>query len=156
MKIDTSRFGEIEIKEDQTFNFPEGVLGFSEFHKYTFLQEKGCEPFKIMQSTENSTLAFVVIDPMLVHPDYSIEISESELEFIEAESTEEMRVYVIVTMAKTLEDTTINLQGPLLINTKKKICQQFVVYNEQYSTKEPIITSDVGANEGRTAISQAS
>ena len=156
MKIKTSRFGEIEIREDQVFNFPEGILGFSEFHDYTFIQEEGCEPFKILHSIDNPSLAFVVIDPMLVRPDYTVEISESELEFVEAKSTDDLRVYVIVTMAKKLEDTTMNLQGPLIVNTKKRICQQFVLYHDEYSTKESLMMTDKVGQKGRTATSQAS
>ncbi len=75
MKIQSTRFGEIECDEADLIAFPEGVLGFPEDSRYVLLDpDGGASPFKWLQSATSPELAFVVIDAAFLKADYRISL----------------------------------------------------------------------------------
>ena len=139
MKFETTRFGSIEVNSDEIFVFPDGLLGFPECTRYIFIDEEGTAPFRRMQSLDNAALAFVVIDPLSFKQDYSFQITKDDLAMVKSEDTQGLVVYAIVTMAKYLKDVTVNLQGPLVINPSARLGHQFVLVNEEYTTRESLL-----------------
>lgn len=138
MQIQTSRFGTIEIDEQQIITMPNGLLGFSSSRLYTLLEDDIGSPFKWFQSVENEALAFVTIDPQLVVSNYTIAVSEEHLKKLQTADVTELMVLVIVTMTKDIKNVTINLQGPLVVNREKRIGLQLVIPDGVYSTRHPL------------------
>ena len=64
MKIQTTRFGEIDVRDDDIYNFPEGMLGFGAFKKYFTLNNPSGGPFEWLQSLNAPNLAFVVCEDL--------------------------------------------------------------------------------------------
>ena len=63
MLIQTSRFGEIEVEENQIISFPSGLVGFSEDRRFVIREDDAAAPFLWLQSVEDNGLAFVMIEP---------------------------------------------------------------------------------------------
>ena len=63
MLIKTSRFGEIEVQEDQIITIPSGLIGFSEDRRFVIREDEAAKPFLWLQSVDNDALAFVMIEP---------------------------------------------------------------------------------------------
>lgn len=143
MKFKTLRYGEIHIQPDDIISFPEGLLGFPNCHKYVFIDEEDAFPFRILQSLENSKLAFVVIDPLIVRPDYHFKLTLEDIKKIKATKVDNLQIYCIVSLAKELHNATINLQGPLVINKIDRLSHQFVLFDEQYAVNEKLINDSV-------------
>ena len=135
MIIQTSRFGEIEVEENQIITFPSGLVGFSEDHKFVIREDDAAAPFLWLQSVDNNGLAFVMIEPHVSVSSYELELTQEHLKKLDAKNIEELRVYVLVTMAKEMKDVTINLQGPLLFNLEKRLGLQFIIPDGKYSTR---------------------
>ena len=135
MLIQTSRFGEIEVEENQIITFPSGLVGFSEDHKFVIREDDAAAPFLWLQSVDNNGLAFVMIEPHVSVSSYELELTQEHLNKLDAKNIEELRVYVLVTMAKEMKDVTINLQGPLLFNLEKRLGLQFIIPDGKYSTR---------------------
>ena len=135
MLIQTSRFGEIEVEENQIITFPSGLVGFSEDHKFVIREDAAAAPFLWLQSVDNNGLAFVMIEPHVSVSNYEPELTQEHLNKLDAKSIEELRVYVLVTMAKEMKNVTINLQGPLLFNLEKRLGLQFIIPDGKYSTR---------------------
>jgi flagellar assembly factor FliW len=140
MKIQTTRFGTIDVKEPQVMTLVEGMLGFSECNRYVLMDDEIGEPFMWMQSLDIPSLAFVVIDPAIILPSYHFSVKKEQIKALETNSVEELQVYVIVTMAANILDVTVNLQGPLVVNIKKRIGQQIVLNDPNFSTRHPLFT----------------
>ena len=66
ISIKTSRFGDLEIKEESVVEIIGGILGFPENNKYVLLEYN--PPFSWLQSIENPNLAFVVPEPFVTVP----------------------------------------------------------------------------------------
>ena len=54
----------------------------------------------------------------------------------------QMSVFVLVTMAKKMEEVTVNLQGPLLFNLEKRLGLQFIIQDGKYSTRHPLFSEN--------------
>jgi len=138
MLVQTSRFGEIEVKDDQIISFPSGLIGFSEDHRFVIREDEAAAPFRWLQSIDSEDLAFVMIEPHVSISNYELELTNDHLKKLHAEKTDDLLVYSLVTMAKKMEDVTINLQGPLLFNLEKRLGIQIIVQDGRYSTRHSL------------------
>jgi flagellar assembly factor FliW len=140
LKIPTRRFGTIEIAEDQVVYIPAGLIGFPDQKRYVLLEHKKGSPFVWFQALDDEALAFLLIDPLLCKPDYELLISPEDRKALELpDSCEGVQTLVIVnvTSAGPLE-ITANLLGPVVMNVKKRLAKQIVLYQSPYSTRFPI------------------
>lgn len=132
-ELATKAFGKIDVKAEQIIHFPEGIFGFKDHLEFALIEESEDSPFKWLQSTKDENLAFVVIQPELFLPAYSPEVSISELNVIDVKSPSECIIFAIVTIPENNpEKMTANLQGPVLINTSKKLGKQSISNNESH------------------------
>lgn len=139
-RINTKPFGEIEVDESQMITFPDGLFGFENYKNY-FLLEAENSPFLWLQSADEPSLAFILIDPFLFKPDYELKISEEDYLSIEIKDKEkELLHFVIVTVPPDHpEKMTANLQGPIIININKKLGKQAISLKEDYTVRCPIL-----------------
>jgi flagellar assembly factor FliW len=139
VKVNTRRFGEIEVAKDKIITIKSGILGFPEATKFTFIEKERDDPFKWFQSVQFSDLAFVILDPFIFFPDYKVEIPDDVAKELELESIAQAIALVIVVIPKNLIDITANLLAPVIINPYKRIARQTILVNSQYSTKHYLI-----------------
>ena len=140
MKVNTTRFGTIDVDEDQVVTFTEGMLGFSECGRYVLMDDEIGDPFLWMQSLDIPSLAFVVIDPAVILPSYHFSVKKEQIKGLETEDINDLQVHVIVTMASNILDVTVNLQGPLVVNKEKRVGTQIVLNDPNFSTRHPLFT----------------
>lgn len=140
MKVNTTRFGTIDVDEDQVVTLTEGMLGFSECGRYVLMDDEIGDPFMWMQSLEIPSLAFVVIDPAVILPSYHFSVKKEQIKGLDTEDINDLQVHVIVTMASNILDVTVNLQGPLVVNKEKRIGTQIVLNDPNFSTRHPLFT----------------
>lgn len=137
--IKTKSSGDIEVGDEQIIEFSEGILGFDFVKQFVIIEEKG-SPFVWLQAFDEQELAFVMISPLHFMEEYSLVISQSDLEDVEAKSPEELSVYAIVTIpSHNPADMTANLQGPVIINTEKRKGKQAISLSDKYSVRHRIL-----------------
>ena len=54
MLIQTSRFGEIEVEENQIISLPSGLVGFSEDRRFVIREDDAAAPFLWLQAVDNN------------------------------------------------------------------------------------------------------
>ncbi|NLW22607.1 MAG: flagellar assembly protein FliW [Tissierellia bacterium] len=144
MKLNTTNFGEIEIDEENIIDFPEGIPGFEGEKQFIIINNEDEEnPFQWLQSVNNPDLAFVIINPFFVFPDYDIEIPETALNKLNIKDEKDVAVYSIVVVPEDLEKMTTNLLGPIVINVNKKLGKQVILDDSRYTTKHYIFQQNV-------------
>lgn len=139
MKVNTSRFGEIEVNEEDLINMPEGIIGFPELNQFVLLDHDKDSPFKWLQAVSDAEMAFVVISPLAFRPDYMVEVSEEEVSLLRLTSAEHAVISVIVTIPMDPKKMSANLKAPLVFNLKNKIGKQVILKDTQYQTKHFIV-----------------
>lgn len=140
MKVQTTRFGTIDVEEQDIVTLVDGMLGFSENSRYGLLTDDIGEPFKWMQSLEQASLAFVVIDPAIILPNYHFSLRKEQIRGLDTEEIENLQVYVIVTMSSNVLDVTVNLQGPIVMNNANRKGTQVILNDPAFSTRHPLFT----------------
>ncbi len=139
MKISTTRFGKIDIAQEEIITFKEGLLGFEDYHSYIVLNPEDGGPFRWMQCVDDGSLAFVIIEPLSFMFAYDLEISDSDAEFIGLTRAEDAVLYVIVSIPANPQDMTANLQGPIVVNAKSRHGRQVISTNSRHSVKVRIL-----------------
>jgi len=133
LQYSTSRFGDIEVSEGQVIRIEGGLFGFTNLSKYIIIHQRGQGSFVWLQSLERPELAFPLIDPHLVYPDYLLEISREEADEIGIEDEADVKIFVLVAMQAGNKRLQLNMQGPLIINQKNSLAMQFVDHHCLYS-----------------------
>jgi flagellar assembly factor FliW len=139
MKIQTKYHGEIEISDKEILTFINGIPGFLDEEKFIILPLQEDETFLILQSIVTGGLAFVLVNPFTYFPEYDFSLEESIVELLNIASPEDLVVYSILTIGEPFENTTANLQAPIIINSKNNQAKQVVLNNESYTTRHKIL-----------------
>ena len=79
MKVVTKPYGAIEVDNRQKISFPYGILGFENLNSYLLLDAVQ-QPFYWLQSLDVVEVAFVLINPRIFNPDYSLDVPKEEYE----------------------------------------------------------------------------
>jgi len=124
---------------------PMGLLGFERIKDYLLVANASEEPFQWLQVKDNAALAFVVIDPFLVLPDYQPDIPQADVEFLGLEDPHDALLFNIVTVASPTR-ATVNLKGPVIFNRRTMIGKQVVLANANaYAIQHPLNVGDTTA-----------
>jgi flagellar assembly factor FliW len=128
--------------EEQHLLFPVGILGFPASRRYRlerYRPEDGSEsPFLTLKCLDQD-LSFALIHPRSLNLDYRVSVTEEMLDVLSAASAEQLSALLIVTLRERIEDITVNLQGPLIINPASSLGLQLVI--EHYPVRYPLIHS---------------
>ena len=135
----TARFGGVEVVGAASLDFPEGLIGFHDYHRFVLLEPTvGGSPFRCMVSLDHEDVGFAIADPSRLFSDYEVDYA-NELEVLDIQGEEELVLYVILTIPEQPIRTTADLLAPLLVNTRTRIARQLVFSDSRYSTRHPII-----------------
>ena len=132
MLINTLKFGPLEIPENKIITMAKPVLGFEEFTKFCLVELEEFKPFMWLQSVNDPAVAFIVVNPAIFYNGYRIDINPNEIAELEAKDPAHIETYVIASVPNDWADMTINLQGPILINTENNKAKQLVLGNSGY------------------------
>jgi flagellar assembly factor FliW len=138
MKVETTRFGDIEIQEERAISFPEGLPGFSEAHRFVLLDHHEPSPFQWLQSLDEPGLAFVVIVAGRIDPAFSRNIPLHVLAELDLTDPADAAVLVVVTIDRRSRRVTANLLGPLVIDPVTRRGKQAILMNSGLSTKHEL------------------
>ncbi len=142
MKVETTRFGVLEIDDSSVVKMPSGPLGFEEQTTFCLIQHSPDTSFRWLQSVHEPSLAFVVVDPAEFFEDYAIEISDADSEKLELESEGEALVLVVLTVGAEGRQVTANLAAPIVVNSRTLVGLQVVLQDERYGVKHVLASQD--------------
>ena len=140
IEVNTKTMGKIMVDTDKILNFPVGLFGFEDYHKYALIEAE-YRPFIWMQSLEEKNLAFLLIDPFTVADGYEIDVDDKTLLEIGVVSPADVVVYSIVTVPGDGGPVTANLQGPVVINSKNNSAIQAILSDSKWTTKFNIVNA---------------
>lgn len=151
MKINTSRFGEIEATESAMLLMKGAILGFERHSRYVLLTHDPDTPLWWLQSVDDPDLAFVVVDPWVVKPDYDPAIDEEDLAFLHIQDRKDMILLAIVTVRSNPFRLTANLRAPILVHATGRTANQVILNDPAHPIQYDVIanrTTDMGLSEG--------
>ncbi len=138
MKIVTDYAGEVTFNEEQIIKMPKGFYGFPDSQEFVLIGEMSVEfPFVWFQSISEADVCFILTDPFLFVEDYNFEIDDEVVEKLNIKSVEDVQVFTTVVINRNIDDSTINLKSPIIINQNQRLAEQ-VVIDADYPYKRKI------------------
>lgn len=139
MIVQTFRFGPIEVPATKVISMARPILGFEHLEHFCLIEIDDLRPFLWLQSTEDENVAFLVVNPQLILPNYRIEVNRNEIAELKVAQPADVETYVIVTIPDDPSGISANMQGPLLVNTETQLAKQLVLVNSQYKIKHQLV-----------------
>jgi flagellar assembly factor FliW len=134
-----------EVASASEVRLPLGLLGFEQLKDYLLVSNPGEEPFFWLQVKDEGALAFVVINPFLVAPEYRPDLPQADVDFLGIEDPDDVALFNIVTLHQAGR-ATVNLKGPIAINRHTLVGKQIVLANAaEYAVEHPLPVSEANA-----------
>jgi flagellar assembly factor FliW len=138
MKLATKYHGEVEIHDNEIITFEKGIPGFEEEKNFAIIPYDNKSPFYILQSTRNEELAFITVDIFTFHSDYYYDLSKNDIEELQVSDPADVITLGIVTVKEELNNSTVNLYAPLVINLNKKLGKQIILIESGFNVRTPL------------------
>ena len=135
-KVNTLRFGEIEIDEEKVVHFEDGIPAFEEEHDFVIIPYDDESPYVFLQSLSTPELAFLMTMPFVFFPDYEFELDDENQEKLGITSQEDMLIYTLLTIpGGKVPEMTASLMAPVVVNSATMQARQIVLDKSRYTTK---------------------
>ena len=122
------QLGLIEYQTPDILNFPEGLYGYEEYHRYILFQHPKYLPFCWLISLDQPNLIFPVTDPRIVMANYQPGIK----------LTGDSEMLVVVTIGESFDKVTANLRAPIIFSLNKHEARQVILSETQFLLRHPI------------------
>ena len=147
MLIETKTMGKVEVSDEQMIQLPSGLFGFADYHRFALI-DCHVKPLIWMQSLEDKDLAFLLLDPFIVCPDYEADIDDAELSKLGIQDPADVLLMSIITVPNDGSHITANLRGPLVINKKSHEGMQVILDDKKWPIKFDVAEA-LASGEGK-------
>lgn len=129
MKIESPRFGPLEVDQDKIIEFPKGLPGFEHCKRFSLFHDEAGQPIVFtLQSLDDPDVTLPLTDPAQLGFHYELTLEDRDVEMLEIGAAEDVAVAVILRRAEGAEPRdgsasggiSANLMAPLVINTRKR------------------------------------
>jgi flagellar assembly factor FliW len=118
--------------------FEKGIPGFEDYKYFNVNVIKDNEKFYSIVSKEDDNIGFISISPFEIKKDYEIDLDDEFVKELDIKSEEDVLVLCLITLGKTLKDSTANLKAPIIINIKNNRGKQLILQDDKYKIKQPL------------------
>ena len=144
-KINTLRFGELEIEEQDVVRFADGIPAFEDEHEFVVLPYEEGTSYMFLQSMMTPELAFLMTDPFVFFPEYSFELDDENMDRLDIKSMDDVLVCTLISIPRSgVSGMTTNLLAPVVINRHTMQARQIVLEKTQYTTKHRLFPEKKG------------
>ena len=135
MKIESTRFGEVEVAEEQLIHFSYGIPGFPDEKTFVHMGNDEESPFSFLQSTTEVNLTFLLADPFAFINDYEFVLEDNVAKEMDLSLENPPQVFLIATVKGELADMTVNLLAPVVVNGVNRTGRQVILDKPEYSIR---------------------
>ncbi|MES1227157.1 MAG: flagellar assembly protein FliW [Armatimonadota bacterium] len=139
LAINTTRFGELTFEQADLVTFINGIVGFPDCRQFVLIQHKEDSPYRWLQSVDDGSIAFLVVDPSTHVPEYAPNMPQTVAVQLGMNDDTPRLVYTIVTIPRGRpHEMTINLAGPIVINAESGQAVQVVLEDDAYAIRHRV------------------
>ena len=118
--------------------FEKGIPGFENYRYFNVIIVEGIKRFYHIVSKEDSNIGFISISPFDIKKDYEIDLDDEFIKELDIKDEKDVLVICLITLGKSLKDSTANLKAPIIINIKNNRGKQLILQDDKYKIKEPL------------------
>ncbi len=144
MILRSRTIGQIEVAEDSVLFCTEGLVGFEDLKRFILAEPEEFLPFYWLISVDEPEIGFAIADPQLFFAErYEVPLGDSDKDALDLQPGDTVSIFVIVSITEGGSRITANLKGPMVLNTRNRMCRQVVIYNPAYSVRQPLLDQEV-------------
>jgi len=126
-------------RDEDVILFEEGLIGFPGAKRFILIETKSLSPFRILKCVDNPRVGFLVLDPRVVVKSYERSIPQESWRSLEVADKSDRLTLVISIIGKNPQESTANLQAPLLINHRRMLGKQLILTSARYSVTQKLL-----------------
>ncbi len=139
MEINAKYFGHVSYEENEKIHIINGLIGFESYTEYLPIPfHEDNDSLISLQSLEDETLSFILMNPFAIRSDYDPSPSENDLKELDVERAEDLSYYVICVIRDTVAESTVNLKAPLVVNARNRRARQVILDQAEYTFRHAL------------------
>lgn len=139
MEKNTARFGILNYVQEDVIQLEEGLIGFPYLKQFVIVEHKEGNRFRWLQSLDDESTAFLLVDPNAFFPDYAPVISDEDAEVLGLDEHSAALVFATASIPHGRpEDLTLNLTAPIVVNAATRQAKQVVLDDEAYTIRQRV------------------
>lgn len=141
MKIETTRFGNIECPETEIIHFSRGMIGFPDERDFVVLSHGESNRIAWLQSVATPGISFPVVSAHVFsgYPDVPL---ERHLASAGLAAEEDEYAVMAVLSALPGHPATVNLIAPVIVDTRTRRGAQVILEGSRFSARELFLTNE--------------
>lgn len=145
---------EIEVSDADLIKFPDGMIGFESTTEFALLADPE-GGIQWLHSTGEDRVAFAVVDPFLIWPDYDITVGDADTEALGLSRPQDAQVLVVITPREDPSQISANLRAPIVINRATRVGRQVILAESTYSVRTEILPTLAGSDGSLEAAAES-
>ncbi len=149
--VNTTRFGEVSVPDDDVFTLKWGLPGFGFLREFVVLALEDQKPYVWLQSLERSEIALPLIDPWALFSDYDPQLPSVTSAVMEIERPDDFCLMCVCVVGPDAQELTVNLLAPIVFNLRLRIARQVMLEDSEYAIRTPIPRAEDPVKEANSA-----
>ena len=138
LTVDLPRFGPCTFDASEVLEFPWGLPGFPDLHRWLPLNLDSHPTFVWLQSLDDPSVALPAVDPWMVFESYDPKLPAYAFTSLEIREASEFATLCVIVVTPNAEEMTINLMAPVIINLRTHKGRQIMLDSSNYSPRESL------------------
>jgi flagellar assembly factor FliW len=127
------------FRDEDVILFEEGLIGFPDARRFVLMESDGWSPFRILKCVDDRRVGFLVLDARTVVKTYERSKPAEAWNSLAVQDRPDRMALVISIIGKNPEESTANLQAPLLINHRRMVGKQLILTSSRFSVTQRLV-----------------
>jgi len=127
-----------EAADLPVIEFVAPMPGFPDNRRFVLVRLDESGLLFALTSIETPGLRFLVLPPMPYFPDYAPEVDDDTLAALGVSGAESLLVLLLVTTGDTVDDVTVNLMAPIVLDQVSRRAVQLVLSRSGLPVRAPL------------------
>ncbi|MFC4045821.1 flagellar assembly protein FliW [Dactylosporangium siamense] len=120
-------------------DFVAPMPGFPDDRRFVLVRLEDTGMLYALTSVDSAGLRFLVVPPAQFFPDYAPEIDDDALAALGVSDGEDLLVLLVVTAGDGVEDATVNLMAPIVLDQRSRRAVQLVLSRSGLSVRQKLV-----------------
>jgi flagellar assembly factor FliW len=146
IRINTVRFGTLDVNKNQVIHFPKGILGFPNERAFVLIEKAEGAQAGYLVSASTPWLAFPVMDAALLAPFYpnpSAQIIAKNAGL----ACDDVAMLLVMSRQNGSAQLSVNMLAPLVIDMTTRSGAQVMLDSTRYSSQLSLQAQNTNAND---------
>ncbi len=128
----------VEFATGDRLTFPDGMVGCPDWREFVVRVDQANAPILELECVSRPGIVLMAVAPELVFNDYRVPVAAADRESIDLQAGDKPVLLALIVLRDAAPRATVNLAGPLVINSRTKLGRQLVLDGERYPLRHPI------------------